>query len=96
MLNLLTAQEILKTNKAEMQERFHLKSIGLFGSIVRNDFTAESDVDIIVEFNQSIGMEFIDLANFLESKIHRKIDLVSKKGLKQNFYVEIENQIIYV
>ena len=76
---------------------YGVNSIGLFGSIVRDDFSElKSDVDILVEFSKPIGLEFIDLAEFLELKIKRKIDLVSKAGVKNKYLTQIENEIIYV
>ena len=82
--------------KPELIEKFHISSLGLFGSIVRDDFNASSDIDIIVEFSQPVGIEFIDLADLLESKLHKPIDLVSKNGVKERYYKAIEPHIIYV
>jgi uncharacterized protein len=87
---------ILKKLKPELAEKYHIQSIGLFGSIVRDDFTAQSDVDIIVEFNQPIGIEFVDLADYIEKKIRRKVDLVSRKGIKERYFKVIEPEILYV
>jgi uncharacterized protein len=90
-------KELLQKVKPELANKYHVKSIGLFGSIVRDDFSsAKSDVDIIVEFSQPVGVEFIDLADFLEFQIKRKVDLVSRNGIKNNFYKEIEREIVYV
>ncbi len=86
----------LEKMKPELSERFFVSEIGLFGSITRDDFNADSDVDIIVDFNKPIGIEFIDLADFIESRIHRKVDLISKKALRQYFYSSIEKEIQYV
>lgn len=80
----------------ELSHRFHVDHLGLFGSIVRDDFNDKSDIDIIVNFSQPVGVEFIDLADFLESQLKRKIDLVSSKGIKPNYLSEIEKDIIYV
>jgi predicted nucleotidyltransferase len=68
----------------------------LFGSIVRNDFTDENDIDIIVDFSAPIGIEFIDLANELELKLDRRVDLVSMGGVKPAYFRVIEPQIVYV
>ena len=76
--------------------RFHVSSIGFFGSVVRNDFTDKSDVDIVVDFNRPVGIEFIDLAEYLELKLNRKIDLVSRKGIKEKYFQVIEREIVYV
>ena len=82
--------------KTELIEKYHVSSIGLFGSIVRDDFSSKSDIDIIVDFSQPIGVEFIDLANYIEFKLKKHIDLVSRKGIKQSYMRQIENEIIYV
>jgi len=83
--------------KPELIRKFGVSSIGLFGSVVRNDFSSDqSDIDIIVDFSRPIGVEFIDLAEFLESIFKRKIDLVSKNGIKKKYLREIEKEIVYV
>ena len=82
--------------KPELMEKFHVSSIGLFGSVVRDDYSETSDIDIIVDFSQPIGIEFIDLADYLETKFDKNIDLVSKRGIKQKYLQAIESEIIYV
>ena len=79
-----------------MVKNFHVQEIGLFGSIVRDDFRHDSDIDIIVKFSKPIGIEFIDLANFIEKKLKQKVDLVSKNGIKEKYFKAIEQEIIYV
>jgi uncharacterized protein len=97
MSTFISIKELLQSIKPELISKYHVKSIGLFGSIVRDDFAnAKSDIDIIVDFSKPIGIEFIDLADYLEFQIKRKVDLVSRNGIKQNFYKEIEREIVYV
>jgi hypothetical protein len=97
VLALAHIKQRIRQIKPLLAERFHVSSIGLFGSVVREDFEpAKSDVDIIVEFSQPVGIEFIDLADFLEASLDRKIDLVSKKGIKPNYLAQIESEIVYV
>jgi predicted nucleotidyltransferase len=87
----------LQSLKPELSAKFHVNAIGLFGSIVRNDFSpSTSDIDVIVDFSQPVGIEFIDLAHYLENKFHRKIDLVSRGGIKHRYYSAIEKDIVYV
>ena len=86
----------LQQLKPELSQKYAVDTLGLFGSIVRDDFTQESDIDIIVTFKRPVGIEFIDLAHELEEKLHRKVDLVSKNGIKEKYYRVIEPQIIYV
>jgi uncharacterized protein len=97
----MTASEIivqkLRILKPELISRFYVRSIGLFGSVVRDDFSfSNSDIDIIVDFSRPVGVEFIDLAEFLEKKIERKVDLVSQKGIKPKYFDKIRQEIIYV
>ncbi len=96
MPNLDTIKQILTQLKPELISKYHVCSLGLFGSVVRDDFTTSSDIDIIVDFSQPIGIEFIDLADFIEKKLKSPVDLVSKNGIKQKYYHSIEPEIIYV
>ena len=96
MLQLATIKNILQQLKPELIEKYHISSIGLFGSVVRDDFSDVSDIDIIVDFSKPIGAEFIDLADYIESKLDKNIDLVSKNGIKQKYFQAIESEIVYV
>jgi uncharacterized protein len=93
---LSTIQDKLRQVKPQLSEKYHVHSIGLFGSITRADFTPESDIDIVVDFSQPIGIEFIDLADELEKLIGRKVDLVSKACIRMQHYQAIEPEILYV
>lgn len=96
MNELRDIRNLLQSLKPELAKKYHVRTLGLFGSVVRNDFSSTSDIDIIVDFNQPIGIEFIDLANCIERKLNKKIDLVSKNGIKEKYYKFIEREIIYV
>lgn len=93
---LLTIKNKLKQVKPELSEKYHVSELGLFGSIVRDDFTVDSDIDIVVDFSSPIGIEFIDLALELERLLNRKVDLVSRKGIKPKYLQEIQPEIVYV
>lgn len=84
MTALNSVLQTLRDLKPELEKSYGVNSIGLFGSIVRDDFSETySDIDIIVDFSKPVGIEFIDLADFLESRMKRKVDLVSKDGVKK-------------
>ena len=86
----------LRDNKADLSTRYHLTSIGIFGSFTRQDFRDDSDIDILIDYDQPIGIEFIDLAEEFEKILNRKVDLVSKKGVKPKYFEEIQKDLIYV
>ena len=96
MDDLSSIQTKLKQAKSRLASKYHIKKIGLFGSIVRNDFTATSDIEILVDFSKPIGMEIMDLANDLEALLSRKVDLVSKGGINSGYFREIQAEIVYV
>ena len=89
-------KQILQQLKPELVQNFHVHTIGIFGSAVRDDFSPASDVDIIVDFNQPIGIEFIDLADYIEAQLQKKVDLVSRNGIKDKYFKAIQGEIVYV
>jgi predicted nucleotidyltransferase len=96
MLSLESIKRKLSENKERLYSRYGLSNIAVFGSYARNQQTDESDIDILVEFNKPIGIEFIDLAQELEQILSIKVDLVSKRGLKERHYKAIEKDLYYV
>jgi len=96
MTELVRIKQILTQLKPELITKYHVNSIGLFGSVVRHDHSPSSDIDIIVDFSKPIGIEFVDLANYIQRKLKKSVDLVSKNGIKQKYLREIESEIVYV
>ena len=79
---------LLSEKKAEIAaicRRHHVRELGLFGSALRADFHPDSDIDLLVEFDAGIPvglLQFGELQAELEAILHRKVDLVSKRGLR--------------
>ncbi len=88
--------QTLKKFNPVMREKFKVKDIGIFGSYVRGEESEDSDVDILVEFYGAIGWEFIDLKEFLEKILHKKVDLVTVKALKPQLKERILKEVMYV
>ncbi len=87
---------LLSHNKLSIEKRFKVKKIGLFGSYARGEQTENSDVDILVEVDPSIGLEFVTLADSIELLLGTKVDLVSHRALKPRAKQHIERELIYV
>jgi predicted nucleotidyltransferase len=96
MGNLNFIKETLIKHKQRLTEKYGLSLIAVFGSYARNQQTEDSDIDILVEFRKPIGIEFIDLADELEEILKLKVDLVSKKGIKDKYLKSIETELEYV
>jgi predicted nucleotidyltransferase len=86
---------LLRGYRAELEE-YGVKSLAIFGSIARNEDTAQSDVDILVEFNRPVGLfEFVRVKNHLEKILHRPVDLVTPEGLKKQLKERILREAIH-
>lgn len=96
MRNLKEIEHILLEHKTRLFEKYPIKSLAIFGSFSRGDFHKESDLDILVEFNASVGIEFIDLAEELEDLLGIRVDLVSKVGVKPPYLESLSKELVYV
>lgn len=85
----------LVEKERESLEKFGVKKIGLFGSCAIEAESAESDVDVLVEFDKKTFDNFIGLKFFLEEKIGRTIDLVTIDALKPALKDEILKEVKY-
>jgi predicted nucleotidyltransferase len=82
--------------KPLLEEKFHVSTIGFFGSYSTGHQTENSDLDLLVEFSKPVGWEFFTLERFLEQTLGLKIDLVTPNALKSRLKESILNQIQYV
>ncbi len=96
MQTLDTIQKTLEPRKAELFERFRIKNLAIFGSYARNEQRSDSDIDMLVEFDAPVGIEFIDLADQLESILELRVDLVSRTGIKPKYFKAISGDLKYV
>jgi len=85
----------LKSHKKEIQEKFGVEKIGLFGSFVRDEQTNNSDIDIIVKMPSDFK-KFFELQYYLEKHLNKKIDLGLEHTLRHFIKEKIKNEIKYV
>ena len=85
---------------AEFCKRNHIRRMALFGSVIRDDFTPESDIDVLVEFapGRTPGLEFFNMERALSEIMGRKVDLNTAGWLSSYFRQEVldEAEEIYV
>ena len=98
MKNLKDIKTILNKNKANLRKNYRVKDIGVFGSYVRGEQKKTSDVDILVEFEETIGLfKFMELEERLKKILKvKKIDLVTKDALKPYIGAEILKEVSYL
>ncbi|MBD2756472.1 nucleotidyltransferase family protein [Spirosoma validum] len=89
-------RRLLAQNRSQLAARYPIQRLALFGSYARNEATPDSDVDILVEFSQPVGLKFFELAQELEQLLDRHVDLVSRNGIKPAYFAAIEPDLIDV
>jgi predicted nucleotidyltransferase len=88
---------ILAEHKKDLQERYRVKEIGIFGSYVRGEQKTRSDIDILVDFNGDPDFSiFMRLADFLEEILHKKVDLVRRPVLRKELREQVLKEVIFV
>ncbi len=96
---MITKEEILNAlekGKPELQRQFKVHKMALFGSYARGEQPADSDVDILIEVDPSIGLEFVTLAERIEELLGVRADLVSSRAVTSKAMEFIERERIYV
>ncbi len=86
----------LKNIKNDINQRFRVKTIGLFGSFVNNRQKNTSDIDFLVEFEEDADLfHLIGLSHYLEEIFHTRVDVISKPTLKEDLKQHILQEVIY-
>ena len=97
MNELKEIQNILKNNFPELERRYNVKSIGTFGSYVRNEQKPDSDIDLLVTFKKKPSLfKFIELEDYLSELLGHKVDLVMESALKPNIGKHIKNEVLMI
>lgn len=92
--------ELLQEQNTYLASQFGVRRIGLFGSASRNLSDDASDIDLVVEFERPIGLRFMELGDYLEGLLGRKVDLLTPAGIQairsQAIRQEINESIVYI
>lgn len=85
MMDFMRRDEVLRIialHQAELRE-LGVRTLSIFGSVARDEASAESDVDVLVEFDRPVGFfHLFDVQERLESLLGCKVDLVTQGGLR--------------
>jgi uncharacterized protein len=100
---MLTKENILEVLRAEypfLAAEFGISKIGLFGSFAKGQPAETSDVDILVEFEHPVGFRFIELVEYLENLLGRRVDVLTPAGIQgiriERVAKKIAQSIVYV
>ncbi len=89
--------QTLRAHRSELSARFGARNIGLFGSAARDELGPTSDVDVLVEFErQPTFAVYCEMKDFLEGLVGRRVDLVTRRGLKPRAWQSVSQDLIDV
>ena len=86
--------ERLRQARPQLARDFGVKRIAVFGSYARGEQRADSDVDVLVEVDPSIGLRFVDLADRIESLLGVRTDVVSRRAISPRHWAVIEKELV--
>ena len=87
---------VLIREKPHLAARYPIHSLALFGSYARGDHGPTSDVDLVVDVEPTVGLEFVTLADELEALLGLPVDLVSRRAISPRHWKVLEPELIYV
>ena len=97
MIHLEDLKKTLQAHKEELQVKYGVTEIGVFGSFVKSEQNDTSDVDILVEFDKGIDLfTFVNLKNYLSDILKVNVDLVMKKALKPKIGQRILQEVVNI
>lgn len=96
-MNCAEILELLSLHKPELARRFGVEELALFGSSVRGDAHADSDVDVLVRFDgPATSQRYFGVQFYLEDIFGRPVDLVTDKALRAELRPYVEREAIRV
>ena len=96
MYTLQNIVEKLKQVKPELERKYPITSIGVFGSYARGEANRESDIDIAVDIDGVMGLSFVAMADEIEAILEIKTDVIPLRSVKPEYLANIEKDIVYV
>lgn len=87
----------LKANENLIKDRYKAEILGIFGSLSRGEQKKDSDVDILVRFQDGATLfDYVGLAEFLEDSFDMPVDLVTENGLRQEIETSVRRDLVRI
>ncbi len=96
MFTLQNIVDKLKQVKPDLEKKYPITGIGVFGSYARGEANLDSDIDIAVHINGTMGLSFVAMADEIEAILGIKTDVIPIRSIKPEFLPGIEKDIVYV
>lgn len=91
-------KKILAAHRGELEAKYNVKTIAVFGSYARGDNARDSDLDVLVELKKPMGWEIVDLHEYLQALLKMKVDLVTKGAVvrKEILWKSLQEDLVNV
>jgi predicted nucleotidyltransferase len=86
---------VMKNHKSEMKAKYDVKRIGIFGSYAKGLQNEESDIDVLVEFENPTFDNFMELSFYLEDLFGKNVDLLTPKSLSPYMRPSVEKEVVW-
>ena len=87
--------QILRQHKPELQRKYPIGNLGVFGSYARGEANEKSDIDIAVEITGPMGLDFVTMADEIEELFGIKTDVVPLRAIKPKYLGYVQKEIVY-
>lgn len=88
--------ECLSKAKRDLGVRYKIRYVALFGSYARGDQRPDSDIDVLIDVDPSVGLAFSDLAEELEQRLGGRVEVVSRRAIHPRHWQVIAPEVIDV
>lgn len=89
--------QILKKLQPDLNSKYGLSSLALFGSVARGEEQVASDIDVLIDLEENTSANFFNIAFLLQDTFYPvKVDIVSRKGIKPAYFNAIAKELICV
>ncbi len=96
MKTLEEIKQIIRDHKPELEKKYKVKSIGIFGSYVRGEQNEGSDIDILADFSIPTLHNFIGVIDLLEELIGKEVEMIMPDSVSPYLKPYIENEVVWI
>ena len=97
MKTLEEIRKVLASHRQELKDKYKVKNIGIFGSYVRGEHRAKSDLDVLVEYDSPVSLlQIVALENHLTALLGVKVDLVPRRNIRKELKASILKEMVLV
>ena len=97
MKTLEEIKNVLDSHRQELKDKYKVKNIGIFGSYVRGEHRAKSDLDVLVEYDNPVSLlQIVALENHLTALLGVKVDLVPRRNIRKELKESILKEMVLV